>query len=1240
MTSALTHTNEQIVTLIEQDYPDAVDPELNGIIKFNGTEPYDKVDELLNFVNKHILVQSASIDIVDEFVRKNILAERGNILVDTSFDGGNGPSWRLYLPQYGNVKVYANRVRMSLETKDGSNELPHVLSDLRLLEPRSSSFSGWDTSLTLHSDVQVKAVFNITIEAEDANEDDGSWLLKEGASLEVILDNISIKAGIFAGISQMRFEDLGFGQLFPLNRSGILQHNDLENRLLCGLTAFDTIRVSDLDVSLNVMSANVYPMDDEDGGSKKIETQLDHLVNSISAVFLDQYQSVVHDTIHAGIQYTVRNEVNRVLEKALDALHSSALEDVCPAKVYPHEHDYVVWSALLPFQMAYERGTPKALSALLAGINTYITEKGWLSAKVYEEDYEKMDVHLTLEHLGVDGMGHMKRQSEIFAPVENDPYALNTELYSNNCPNSHSYDTSKKTCNPLSLDFTAEWTFSHPNGSKVVEVMRSTLHLADLSFTSSVRALLDKSTLANRTVGQVLHEKSCLFASFDKIGMNHTSMGVGTLNLDVWSKVLPGLFRRDTIANHVDEDERHIFVGRRDLTQMIDLLLHKGASVAQGMVNRWTEIEVNIAPHICPAEIAFTPALASQSKADDIPSINRVNVKSNEGTDSSDDDGLWWKISLIVISCAVVTGVATVAVRRSASRVIDEEPVSSMNNNVFMVDDQQMASEPSVKVSQEISDETSLVEPLLSNEVRTSSASCNYSASLFTHDRIPTFVRYAVPLALCCTACLFAISNGKVGATVDGRLGADKGDGQGTTTFDPNDAIYEFSLVSILHDMWSAGTYELLILIFTMSILVPYIKLLLMMFAWLTPQNILSVNTREKLLVFLEAIGKYALVDAFVLQIMIVAFRYHLELDIAGQQLVFDVYTNPRTGFYCFLTATIMSIVMGHTVLFYHRHSCARKVLPEGTVVEAYSLVDHEFVGNDSTSNRRIKLSKPAVRLILGGLILSTVLMFVGVILKSYEFTFYGLAGLVLDDPDRNYSVLVIGKEIPSSVEDEDGFGILFIQGCYYFFGVAMPFTCLILMYIIYRVPMHTKTQTLLFSLVELSSAWSALEVFLLSIIASLAEISDIASYIVGDICDDLDSFLEQSEFFDTILNGHDTCFDVKASAHSSSAVLFIGVFVNLFVTFFLVRIIHQAIEERIDREGVYKDGEEEENAITVYQHGMISTLDKYERLKWLFVETRIMEEDNIETRNGLQQTTNLQEIKDSISTQPTLDDY
>jgi len=382
MTSALTHTNEQIVTLIEQDYPDAVDPELNGIIKFNGTEPYDKVDELLNFVNKHILVQSASIDIVDEFVRKNILAERGNILVDTSFDGGNGPSWRLYLPQYGNVKVYANRVRMSLETKDGSNELPHVLSDLRLLEPRSSSFSGWDTSLTLHSDVQVKAVFNITIEAEDANEDDGSWLLKEGASLEVILDNISIKAGIFAGISQMRFEDLGFGQLFPLNRSGILQHNDLENRLLCGLTAFDTIRVSDLDVSLNVMSANVYPMDDEDGGSKKIETQLDHLVNSISAVFLDQYQSVVHDTIHAGIQYTVRNEVNRVLEKALDALHSSALEDVCPAKVYPHEHDYVVWSALLPFQMAYERGTPKALSALLAGINTYITEKGWLSAKV------------------------------------------------------------------------------------------------------------------------------------------------------------------------------------------------------------------------------------------------------------------------------------------------------------------------------------------------------------------------------------------------------------------------------------------------------------------------------------------------------------------------------------------------------------------------------------------------------------------------------------------------------------------------------------------------------------------------------------------------------------------------------------------------------------------------------------------------------------------------------------------
>lgn len=483
-------------------------------------------------------------------------------------------------------------------------------------------------------------------------------------------------------------------------------------------------------------------------------------------------------------------------------------------------------------------------------------------------------------------------------------------------------------------------------------------------------------------------------------------------------------------------------------------------------------------------------------------------------------------------------------------------------------------------------------------------ASSHRSALMFNPEIAPV-VRYAVPFSIVSTVALFIFSNCNTGATVDFELSV------GQTSFRPNEAVYEFSLVSIIHDMYNAGTYGLLILIVVMSIMVPYIKLLMMLFAWVAPHNLCHPNQREKLLVFLEAIGKYALVDAYVLVIMLVAFRYHVDFDMGGTELDIDVYTNPRDGFYCFLLATISSIIMGHTVLFFHRFSSATKLVPDES--KAISLSEHIYAGCEG--GRLLKLSTKGLVLFDVFLYSATILVGLGVTIKSFTFEFYGLAGLVLEDSDTRWSLVGIGGEIPTSVQDADSVGSIFIQTCYFFFGVAMPFTCLAVLFCLFKVPMQTKTQKWLFSLAEVANAWCSLEVFVISVVASLAEISDIAKYIVGDTCEQIDDFLKDSDFFDSILDGHDTCFDVKASIEPSSWVLFLGVAINWIISFYLIRIAHQALDERVEREGTKRRIDSPlahlhrssgTGSLTDHK-GMVQVLHGYETLQWLFVEVEMI---------------------------------
>ena len=260
--------------------------------------------------------------------------------------------------------------------------------------------------------------------------------------------------------------------------------------------------------------------------------------------------------------------------------------------------------------------------------------------------------------------------------------------------------------------------------------------------------------------------------------------------------------------------------------------------------------------------------------------------------------------------------------------------------------------------------------------------------SLACSTRVPQWVKWALPLALVGNIVLFVSSNTAVGASVmlsaqlrDARTGTGTGteDGGGTPAGSGGAAsgaatggfsypdvplmlppLFDFTLANSVKDMWRAKVYPLSVLIAVFSGGWPYLKLALMLAAWVAPPRAMPVPRRGRLLGALDALGKWSLIDAFVMTLFMVAFRFHIETPptpvvdpwsseaseaSAGGSAVggseasamamasLDVTVEPKWGFYSFLLATVLSLVLGHVTLGWHRaalESAAAKQGAEG----------------------------------------------------------------------------------------------------------------------------------------------------------------------------------------------------------------------------------------------------------------------------------------------------------------------
>jgi hypothetical protein len=91
--------------------------------------------------------------------------------------------------------------------------------------------------------------------------------------------------------------------------------------------------------------------------------------------------------------------------------------------------------------------------------------------------------------------------------------------------------------------------------------------------------------------------------------------------------------------------------------------------------------------------------------------------------------------------------------------------------------------------------------------------------------------------------------------------------------------------------------------------------------------------------------------------------------------------------------------------------------------------------------------------------------------------------------------------------------GVFFLQAVYLIFALAMPLVQCIFLFALWIIPMRLRDQKIVFDFTEMVASWAALDVFIISIIASCVEIDQFAQFLVGDRCDPIEKLVKEKCF-------------------------------------------------------------------------------------------------------------------------------
>ena len=429
-------------------------------------------------------------------------------------------------------------------------------------------------------------------------------------------------------------------------------------------------------------------------------------------------------------------------------------------------------------------------------------------------------------------------------------------------------------------------------------------------------------------------------------------------------------------------------------------------------------------------------------------------------------------------------------------------------------------------------------------------------ASLFLDPRIPLFWRIFLPFMILISIVAFVSSNSGLGCSVFVVFKL------GRRIQVPS--LFDFGLVNSVRDMWNAGSWVLSLLVAIFSGFWPYAKLVLMLISFCLPASILPHKSREKILLILDATGKFSILDTYVMIMMLVAFQFHINLPLSDKSRapdgsIFDLYIYAAYGFVTLITFTLMSLTLSHIITHLHRNLDKHPDENTGEKAESYKSV-MSFAKTKCLGDTTFRVIISFILMLTFGFVIA------GSITECFSFYFHGLAGYGLNllkiPSHREFSVLSLGLSVPEAYENPKAPEIIFTQVIFFLTVLAMPIGFLIVIFILWFIPMPRKAQMILYAIAEILNAWSCIDVFVIAVVASLTEIEQFTKFIVGGRCDSIDPIIQK--YFTRLLDGYNTCFQVKTYLEEGCWLFFCAAISFFISSFVILKVCRNALNERL----------------------------------------------------------------------------
>lgn len=430
-------------------------------------------------------------------------------------------------------------------------------------------------------------------------------------------------------------------------------------------------------------------------------------------------------------------------------------------------------------------------------------------------------------------------------------------------------------------------------------------------------------------------------------------------------------------------------------------------------------------------------------------------------------------------------------------------------------------------------------------------------SSLLMHPRLPLWLRLLIPFLILSNIWLFLSSNGSIGGSVFPKVIL------GDTRRIEFPSMFDCGLINSIRDMWKAKTYALSILVACMSCVWPYMKLILMLIAWMIPTTIISAKHRERILRVLDELGKWSLLDSYFMILMVVAFHFVLRIPIVNvekistERIVY-LWVLPVYGFLGLIGGTLYSLALSHIICAIERYVAKQKRDEER---------ENKTLCVFKEQNLASKIILPIFLPVLFGLFIY------GILCHSFSFKFVGLTGLALNifntPNEAAYTVFELAYKFPQACEFPNSPGVRFIQVIYIITAIITPLLHIISLAITLFVPMKKKVLRFMYYVIEYLYAWNCLDVFTLSVFICIIQITQFTNFMTGHRCDLINLILKKYFDDEMFIKGHEKCFEVLTVLQTGTFCLIAATIINTIAAVWINSITRKVLNKD-DEEGNY----------------------------------------------------------------------